>query len=160
MVKGFGGIFMERPKLTIVLIILLILTLIGIVIGNQKWVASSRVKAGQYPLDPPRTERDNKDIEEENEDEEIEDDETVDEEEQPKSIAEREGIVPLDKVMYSTVSLIVRADATTDSERIGSYSPGQQVMVTGKVNNGWYRVDYMGREAYVYGVYLSDNPSR
>ncbi|SES80821.1 SH3 domain-containing protein [Anaerobranca gottschalkii] len=60
------------------------------------------------------------------------------------------------KCLKSTVSLNVRADATTDSERVGSFSPGQEVIITGQVNNGWYRVDYLGRVAYVHGNYLSD----
>ncbi|SES80838.1 hypothetical protein [Anaerobranca gottschalkii] len=69
---------MERPKLTIFLIIFLVFTLIGIVIGNQKWVQSSRVKPGQYHLEPPSIERnkgdivedETDDIDEENEEEE------------------------------------------------------------------------------------------
>lgn len=62
-----------------------------------------------------------------------------------------------EKTMYATANVNVRANYTTKSEVLASLKPGQKVKVTGRSANGWMRVIYEGRDAYVYQKYLSDS---
>lgn len=59
------------------------------------------------------------------------------------------------KVMYSTSSLNIRAAASADAEKLGTFSAGDSVTVISS-ENGWSKIDYNGTEAYVASDYLSD----
>lgn len=67
------------------------------------------------------------------------------------------SVEAFEKTMYATSSVNVRANYTTQSKVITSLSPGQKVKVTGKSANGWMRIIYNGKDAYVYQKYLSDS---
>lgn len=67
------------------------------------------------------------------------------------------AIAAFEKTMYATASVNVRASYTTRSEVLTSLSPGQKVQVTGRAANGWMRIIYNGRDAYVYQKYLDDS---
>lgn len=67
------------------------------------------------------------------------------------------SVKAFESTMYATASVNVRASYTTGSEVLTSLSPGQKVKVTGKSENGWIRVIYDGRDAFVYQKYLSDS---
>lgn len=58
------------------------------------------------------------------------------------------------KVMYSTSSLNIRAAASADAEKLGTFAAGDSVTVIGS-ENGWSKIDYNGTEAYVASDYLS-----
>lgn len=66
------------------------------------------------------------------------------------------SVEAFEKTMYATASVNVRASYTTQSEILTSLSPGQRVKVTGRSANGWMRIIYGGKDAYVYQKYLSD----
>lgn len=64
----------------------------------------------------------------------------------------------MNKTMYAKSSVNVRDLPSTDGNKLGGLSSGQEVTVTGKCNEtGWFRVDYNGKVAYVSNSYLQDN---
>lgn len=62
---------------------------------------------------------------------------------------------PLNTVMYSTDTLNVRQKPSTDAKVVGQLNPGDEAKVTGITSTGWYRLDYNGGIAFVFGEYLS-----
>ena len=64
-------------------------------------------------------------------------------------------IEKLDAVMYTTTDIGVWTETNVSSEKVGSLGTGDKVTVTGKANNGWYRISYNGEEYFVNGAYLS-----
>lgn len=55
--------------------------------------------------------------------------------------------------------LNVRSGPSTSYTALGRLSPGQEVTVTGKTDNDWYRIQFTtGKEGYVSAQYLSDTP--
>ena len=68
-------------------------------------------------------------------------------------------VTSLDKTMYVKSSVNVRSGPSTDYDKIGSWSKGKSVKVTGKSDQtGWYRIDYNGKVGYVSGSYLQAEP--
>lgn len=65
-------------------------------------------------------------------------------------------IEKLDAVMYTTTDIGVWTETNVSSEKVGSLGTGDKVIVTGKANNGWYRISYKNGEYFVNGAYLSD----
>ncbi len=64
----------------------------------------------------------------------------------------------MNKTMYAKSSVNVRDLPSTDGNKLGGLSSGQEVKVTGKCNEtGWFRIDYNGKVAYVSNSYLQDN---
>lgn len=59
-------------------------------------------------------------------------------------------------VKYAKSSVNTRKGPSTDYEKVGSLSKNQKVTVTGQADNGWYRIDVNGTEAYVSNKYLVD----
>ncbi|MDO4522218.1 MAG: SH3 domain-containing protein [Eubacteriales bacterium] len=59
--------------------------------------------------------------------------------------------------MYATASVNVRASYSTDSAIIGTLSLNEAVTTTGYTDNGWIRVSYGGKTAYVNQSYLTWN---
>ena len=63
----------------------------------------------------------------------------------------------LNKTMYAKSSVNVRSLPSTDGEKLGGLSKGQEVSVTGQCNEtGWYRINYNGGTGYVSSSYLVD----
>jgi len=59
-----------------------------------------------------------------------------------------------DTVMTATTTVNVRASASTSSAVIGVLPSGNNVTATGASTNGWTKVSFNGRTAYVYSTYL------
>jgi len=59
-----------------------------------------------------------------------------------------------DTVMTATTAVNVRAGASTSTAVIGVLSTGTNVTTTGVSTNGWTKVSYNGRTAYVFSTYL------
>lgn len=57
--------------------------------------------------------------------------------------------------MYSSIRLNVRASNTTNSDVLGVLDVNESIEVTGLCDNGWARVNYKGKTAYVSYKYLS-----
>lgn len=60
-----------------------------------------------------------------------------------------------DEVVYATTNVNVRSGPGMSYERIGMLTYGQSIVRTGVGDNGWSRVLYQGRTAYMYSLYLS-----
>lgn len=61
--------------------------------------------------------------------------------------------------LYASKSCNVRSSWSTDSERVGYLNKGQEVERTGYADNGWSRILYEGKTAYVLSSLLSvDKP--
>lgn len=98
-----------------------------------------------------------------------EDEETV-EETEAETIIELENEIETEPFLYDVwdveavtkyakTSVNVRSLPTKESERLGTLKQGQDALVTGETNKGWFRVEYKGKTGYVSGNYLSkDRP--
>ena len=75
--------------------------------------------------------------------------------EETVSIEETE-ITEMDAVMYVTTALNIREEPSTDAEKIGSLSVGEEVHVTGQTEDGlWTRITEGEGEACVASNYLT-----
>ena len=57
--------------------------------------------------------------------------------------------------MVTTSVLNVRAEPTTDSQRIGTLKRGSTVTITGETGDGWYRIAYGDADGYVSAQYVT-----
>lgn len=73
-----------------------------------------------------------------------------------KTVAEKSGIKKASGTKYTNATVNVRADASSSSKKLGTLKINVKVTVTGKVNNGWTRISYKGKQAYIKSSYLSD----
>lgn len=64
-------------------------------------------------------------------------------------------IKAVNETVYTTAGVHIRASYTTDSKVLGSLAKGDSVLRTGVCENGWSRVQYESKDAYIYGEYLS-----
>lgn len=63
----------------------------------------------------------------------------------------------LSGVKYAKQTVNLRDTPSTDGEKIGSLSTGQEVEVLAQCNEtGWYKINYKGGEAFVSNKYISD----
>lgn len=83
--------------------------------------------------------------------ENISEEESVSEESEPEFTVEEYSAD-----LYVKKAVNVRIGPSTDYEKIGGLSKGQQIQVTGIADTGWYRIEYNGSEAYVSSNYLVD----
>ncbi len=65
------------------------------------------------------------------------------------------AIKDMNAKMYSSIRLNVRASNTTNSDVLGVLDVNESIGVTGLCDNGWARVNYKGKTAYVSYKYLS-----
>lgn len=63
------------------------------------------------------------------------------------------------KTVYATTTVNVRSQANTSSASYGKLSAGESVKRIEKMSNGWSKIKYNGREAYVKSDYLSETKS-
>ena len=59
-----------------------------------------------------------------------------------------------DTTMYAKQSVNVRKGPSADYEQLGSLSSGQEVIVTGIADSGWYRINYNDETGYCSNNYL------
>lgn len=67
------------------------------------------------------------------------------------------AVTALQKTMYVTQPVHVRASYTMKSDVLTSFGTNQKVEVTGRSANGWMRIVYNGKDAYIYQKYLSES---
>lgn len=60
------------------------------------------------------------------------------------------------ETVWATTSVNVREFWDKDAKKVGGLKKGQLVTRTGICDNGWNRIQYKGKEAYVNGSYLTD----
>lgn len=68
---------------------------------------------------------------------------------------EKMKIKAVSETVYATAGVHIRESYTTDSEVLGSLAKGNSVQRTGVCENGWSRVQYKSKDAYIYGEYLT-----
>ncbi len=61
----------------------------------------------------------------------------------------------VEETVYATAGVHIRESYTTDSKVLGSLAKGKSIIRTGVCENGWSRVQYESRDAYIYGEYLT-----
>lgn len=64
-------------------------------------------------------------------------------------------IKAVNETVYTTAGVHIRESYTTDSKVLGSLAKGDSVLRTGVCENGWSRVQYENKDAYIYGEYLT-----
>lgn len=99
--------------------------------------------------------------EESSQDENSEEEESVSEEEsasEEESESEEPEFTVQDHeaILFVKKAVNVRIGPSTDYEKIGGLSKGEQIQITGIADTGWYRIQYNGAEAYVASSYLID----
>lgn len=65
------------------------------------------------------------------------------------------NIKAVNETVYATAGVYIRESYTTDSKVLGSLAKGSSIMRTGVCDNGWSRVLYTDKDAYIYGEYLT-----
>jgi len=91
-------------------------------------------------------------VSDENASEEVPSEESVSEE--PEFTVEEHSAI-----LFVKKAVNVRKGPSTDYEKIGGLSKGEQIQVTGIADTGWYQIQYNGEEAYVASSYLMDEAS-
>ena len=69
----------------------------------------------------------------------------------------KSAIQELATTMFVAQAVNVRGTPSLDGEKVGSLSLNDEVNVTGKTDDGWYRIQYGDREAYVKEGFFSDS---
>lgn len=67
------------------------------------------------------------------------------------------NITDMSSTMYATSDVNVRSIPDTSGNKLGSLNVNESVTVTGKVDNGWYRISYNG-DGFVRGDFLTAEP--
>ena len=76
----------------------------------------------------------------------------------PNTVKEEQkkmNIKAVNETVYATAGVHIRASYTTDSNVLGSLAKGEAITRTGVCDNGWSRVQYASKDAYIYGEYLT-----
>ncbi|MDD4369755.1 MAG: SH3 domain-containing protein [Anaerostipes sp.] len=71
--------------------------------------------------------------------------------------AKKVKITKRDDTMYAKLPLNVRTNPNIAGKKIGYLKAGQAVNRTGECDNGWARITYKGKTAYVFAADLSSN---
>lgn len=99
------------------------------------------------------------------EDSDVTSEEASSEEASVEEVSEEESEEPAftveayDAILVVKKAVNVRKGPSTDYEKIGGLSRGDQVQVTGIADTGWYQIQYNGTTAYVSANYLMDEAS-
>ncbi len=65
------------------------------------------------------------------------------------------AVEEVNETVYTTAGVNVRSEASASSSRLGSVGSGTSLTRTGKLDNGWSRVEYDGKTGYISSKYLS-----
>ena len=76
-----------------------------------------------------------------------------------KSVKAQTKIDNADDTVYALETIVVRSSYMMASESVGTLKSGESVKRTGHCNNGWDRIIFHDKEAYVYGTLLTTNPN-
>lgn len=74
---------------------------------------------------------------------------------QTGSTSSGDSIEAVNETVYATAGVNIRAKASADSEKIGSLAAGNSITRTGKLSNGWSRVEFSGKTGYIKSDYLT-----
>ena len=86
--------------------------------------------------------------------------ETQPKETEPAETKPADSYKEVNETVYTTQGVNVRSAATSSSEKLGFMEAGTAVTRTGIGDNGWSRIEYNGKVAYVFSQYLTTtNPN-
>ena len=75
-------------------------------------------------------------------------------------VSQKVHLKKVNETVYAKTDATVRAGYSTSAEAIGALKAGASIVRTGICDNGWSRVTYNGREAFVYSELLTTkNPN-
>ncbi|MBQ9141939.1 MAG: SH3 domain-containing protein [Lachnospiraceae bacterium] len=63
-----------------------------------------------------------------------------------------------DMYKYATTDVNIRTEPSTNAGKVGNVPQNEQVHVTGKTSNGWYRLEYNGVTGFSVAKYFADKP--
>lgn len=69
---------------------------------------------------------------------------------------QKSGIQEMNQLMYVIDGVNIRASNSLEAPVVSSLEAGVQVQVTGKCENGWYRIVDQSKEAYVNAEFLAE----
>jgi cell wall-associated NlpC family hydrolase len=70
------------------------------------------------------------------------------------------SIEEVNETVYATDGVNIRAKASADAQKLGSLAAGSSITRTGKLSNGWSRVEFSGTTGYIKSDYLTtEKPS-
>lgn len=95
---------------------------------------------------------DNNDSKEKEETKVTEDVTPIKDEDKPKEIV----VDNVDMTLYVKKSVNVRQGPSVDNKKIGSLNKGDQIHITGKTEDGWYRIEYNSDIAYANSGFFID----
>lgn len=119
--------------------------------GESEGADTSEVASETSEEVAENSESESETTEELSEEENVSEEESISEESEPEFTVEEYSAD-----LYVKKAVNVRIGPSTDYEKIGGLSKGQQIQVTGIADTGWYRIEYNGSEAYVSSNYLVD----
>lgn len=122
--------------------------------SESKTVFDDSVKTEDVVTTDEEIEEPVKKVEEPVEKESVEN--TVNEEPTVKKPNIEYSVKDIDKTLYTTASLNVRSGPDAEYDKLAAYQYAEEVKVTGKTDNGWYRVNYNDSVGYVSGKYLTE----
>ncbi len=70
-------------------------------------------------------------------------------------IAQVSATAPLDGIVGGTSSVNIRACPTLECQVIGSAALGDSIEITGEIVDGFYPVQWFGRDGFVYALYVT-----
>lgn len=78
---------------------------------------------------------------------------------QETKVEEEPTEVKKNETMYVQERCNIRASYSADSDRVGGLDVGTEVTVVAEYSNGWYKINYDGKEAYIKaGILRSTKP--
>lgn len=150
---------MQKKFTTAIITIFLILAMTICGCGNTTDI----VKDPSIEVSDPDTDDSEKNNEEakndtDTEDKAVEDKAEEDKAESKDAEADKEAqITEISLEKYAQTKLNVRSGPSTEHEKLGTLKLNQKVKVTGKTEDGWYRILFGDTEAFVNGKYLGDS---
>lgn len=78
---------------------------------------------------------------------------------EPETTEAEDEYTPVDQTVYAISGVNVRTGAGTKHDKLGELSRGEAVVRVGIGSNGWSKVMYNGKEAYVSTKYLTTDES-
>ena len=76
-----------------------------------------------------------------------------------KSVKAQTKIDDANDTVYALETVVVRSSYMMASESVGTLKTGESAKRTGHCNNGWDRIIFHDKEAYVYGTLLTTDPN-
>lgn len=152
--KTSEGINLDKKKILICLVACIAALAVGITIGF--FIGKDAAQDVSVEITTTTEESTEAPSENESEAEEETTEETT-QEETTEETTKAAKYTEVSEIVYATTGVNVRAGAGTSATIIGGLKKGERIKRTAIGDNGWSRVSYNGKTAYVYSAYLTKN---